>query len=181
MKSYDFTGLPPFDPESNMLNIVVETPRDGRIKYKYNETYGLFQFDKALPYGFSFPFEFGFVPSTLGGDGDPLDVLVLSDEPTFPGCLILGDVLGVLRANQREGRKSNRNDRILAVPVNVKNQKPVALAKALDKNLISEITKFFVYYNEIQGRKFKSLGFGNRRSAMEVVREARQRHQKQQA
>jgi hypothetical protein len=90
--------LPPFDKESGALNIIVETPKNGRIKYKYNEEYGMFQLDKSLPFGFSFPFEFGFVPSTIGGDGDPLDVLVLSDKATFPGCLVLGRVLGVLQA-----------------------------------------------------------------------------------
>jgi inorganic pyrophosphatase len=99
----------------------VETPKNARIKYKYNEKYGIFELDKTLPYGFSFPFEFGFVPSTIAGDGDPLDALVLSDEATFPGCLVLGQVLGVLQAEQREGKQVNRNDRLVAIPLNVKN------------------------------------------------------------
>ena len=107
MQSRNLSRLPSFDKESGALNIIVETPKNGRLKYKYNEKYGVFQFDKTLPYGFSFPFEFGFVPSTIGGDGDPLDVLVLSDEATFPGCLLLGQVLGVLQAEQREGKHVN--------------------------------------------------------------------------
>lgn len=90
---------------SGELNIIIETPRNGRVKYKYNEDYQLFQLNKHLPYGFSFPFEFGFVPSTIGGDGDPLDVLILSDEATLPGCLILGHVLEVLQTEQGEGKK----------------------------------------------------------------------------
>jgi inorganic pyrophosphatase len=106
MESRNLSRLPAFDKESGALNIIVETLRNGRIKYKYNEKYGMFQLDKTLPYGFSFPFEFGFV-----GDGDPLDALVLSDEATFPGCLVLGQVLGVLQAEQREGKQINRNDR----------------------------------------------------------------------
>lgn len=75
MESRDRIRLPPFDKGSGALNIIVETPKNGRIKYKYNES--IFQFDKNWPYGFSFSFEFGFVASTIGGDGDPLDVLVL--------------------------------------------------------------------------------------------------------
>ena len=136
MESRNLSRLPPFDKESEALNIIAETPKNGRIKYKYNGKYGMFQFDKTLPYGFSFPFEFGFVPSTIAGDGDPLDVLVLSDEATFPSCLVLGQVLGVLQAEQREGKQINRNDRLVAVPLSVKTQEPMIPIKTLDKALI---------------------------------------------
>jgi len=136
---------------------------------------GMFELDKTLPYGFSFPFEFGFVPSTIGGDRDPLDVLVLSDEATFPGCLVLGEVLGVLQAEQREGKQVNRNDRVVAIPLNVKSQEPMISSKALDKALISDMTNFFIVYNEMQGKKFKSLGFGSRQRALDLVEEARKR------
>jgi len=162
MEWQNLNRLPPFDKESGALNIIVETPKNRRIKYKYNEKYGIFQLDKTLPYGFSFPFEFGFVPSTIGGDGDPLDALILSDEATFPGCLVLGQVLGVLQAEQREGKQVNRNDRLVAIPLSVKTHEPIIPTKALDKKLISDITSFFISYNEVQGKKFKSLGFGSR-------------------
>jgi inorganic pyrophosphatase len=178
MESRNLSRLPPFDKESGALNIIVETPRNGRIKYKYNEKYGMFQLDKTLPYGFSFPFEFGFVPSTIGGDGDPLDVLVLSDEATFPGCLVLGQVLGVLQGEQREGKKVNRNDRLVAMPLSVKTQEPMIPIKTLDKALISDITKFFTSYNEVQGKKFKSLGFFSRQRALDLIEEARKRARK---
>jgi inorganic pyrophosphatase len=178
MESRNLSRLPPFDKESGALNIIVETPKNGRIKYKYNEKYGMFQLDKTLPYGFSFPFEFGFVPSTIGGDGDPLDVLVLSDEATFPGCLVLGQVLGVLQGEQREGKKVNRNDRLVAMPLSVKTQEPMIPIKTLDKALISDITKFFISYNEVQGKKFKSLGFGSRQRALDLIEEARKRARK---
>jgi inorganic pyrophosphatase len=179
MESRNLSRLPPFDKESGALNIIVETPKNGRIKYKYNEKYGMFQLDKTLPYGFSFPFEFGFVPSAIGGDGDPLDVLVLSDEATFPGCLVLGQVLGVLQVKQREGKKVNRNDRLVAIPLSLKTQEPRIPAKTLDEELISEITKFFISYNEVQGKKFKSLGFGSRQRALDLIEEARKRARKE--
>ena len=178
MESRNLNRLPPFDKESGALNIIVETPKNGRIKYKYNEKYGMFQLDKTLPYGFSFPFEFGFVPSTIGGDGDPLDVLVLSDEATFPGCLVRGQVLSVLQGEQREGKKVNRNDRLVAIPLSVKTQEPIIPAKTLDEELISEITKFFISYNEVQGKKFKSLGFGSRQRALDLIEQARKRARK---
>jgi inorganic pyrophosphatase len=178
MESRNLSRLPPFDKESGALNIIVETPRNGRVKYKYNEKYGMFELDKTLPYGFSFPFEFGFVPSTMGGDGDPLDALVLSDEATFPGCLVRGQVLGVLQAEQREGKQVNRNDRLVAIPLSVETQEPMIPIKALDKELISDITNFFISYNEVQGKKFKSLGFGSRQRALDLVEEARKRARK---
>ena len=178
MESRNLIRLPPFDKASGALNIIVETPKNGRIKYKYNEKYAMLQLDKTLPYGFSFPFEFGFVPSTIGGDGDPLDVLVLSDEATFPGCLVLGQVLGVLQAEQREGKQVNRNDRVVAIPVSVKTQEPMIPLKTLDRALMSDITTFFISYNEAQGKRFKSLGFGSRQRALELVEEARKRASK---
>ena len=178
MESRNLSRLPPFDRESGALHIIVETPKNGRIKYKYNEKYGMFQLDKTLPYGFSFPFEFGYVPSTIGEDGDPLDALVLSDEATFPGCLVLGQVLGVLQAEQREGKQVNRNDRLVAIPLSVKTREPMIPTKLLDKGLISDITNFFIFYNEVQGKKFESLGFGSRQRALDLVEEARRRARK---
>ena len=72
--------LPPFDPDTHDLNVIIETPKGSRNKYTYDEPRGLFKLGGVLPAGASFPFDFGFVPSTVGGDGDPLDVLVLMDE-----------------------------------------------------------------------------------------------------
>jgi len=80
--------LPPFDDESGTLNAVVETIAGSRNKFAYDEKLGLFRLKGVLPAGASFPFDFGFVPSTKGEDGDPLDVLVLMDEPAFAGCLV---------------------------------------------------------------------------------------------
>jgi inorganic pyrophosphatase len=178
MESRNLSRLPAFDKESGALNIIVETPKNAGVKYKYNEKYGMFQFDKTLPYGFSFPFEFGFVPSTIGGDGDPLDVLVLSDEPTFPGCLVLGEVLGVLQAEQREGKQVNRNDRLVALPLSAKNQEPMIPTKSFDKALKSDITNFLHSLQRSANKNFKSLGFSSRQRALELVEEARKRARK---
>jgi len=76
--------------------------------------------------------------------------------------LVLGQVLGVLQAEQREGKQVNRNDRLVAIPLSVKTHEQIIPTKALDKKLISDITSFFISYNEVQGKKFKSLGFGSR-------------------
>jgi inorganic pyrophosphatase len=90
MSAANISKLPPFDPGSDAVNVIVETPRGCRTKFKYDDKSGLFRFDKMMPTGLTFPFDFGFLPSTRGEDGDPLDVLILTEEPAFPGCLILG-------------------------------------------------------------------------------------------
>jgi inorganic pyrophosphatase len=83
-----FDNLKPLDAETGDLNVVIETPTGSRNKYAYDEKLGVFVLKGVLAVGHSFPFDFGFIPQTLGGDGDPLDVLVLMDEPAFVGCLV---------------------------------------------------------------------------------------------
>ena len=111
------------------------------------------------------------MPSTIGEDGDPLDVLVLTYEPTFVGCFILAKLLGVTEANQTSDGKTNRNDRFIAVPVEVKSQKPPARSiHNLDPILVEKISKFFIAYNELQGKKFKVLRFAGPERAMELIK-----------
>src|SRR3712207_13460 len=83
------TELEAMYPESEALNVVVGAPMGSRSKFEYDPHRGLFRLGGVLPLGAVFPFDFGFVPSTVGGDGDPLDVLLLMDGPAFPGCLVL--------------------------------------------------------------------------------------------
>jgi inorganic pyrophosphatase len=150
---------------------VIETPRGSRYKYRLDDDNGLFVFDKAMPFGQRFPFEFGIVPSTRGGDGDPIDVLVLTDEPTFPGCLIHAKLLGVIEAQQSDGGDPERNDRIIAVPLEFKSGKPAAGAvEELTPQLIRTISKFFVSYNEMQGRTFTVLRQAGPRRAAWLIR-----------
>src|SRR5438105_14263034 len=97
--------------ESGLINAVIEAPRGSRCKYKYDEQAGVFRLNKLLPLGASFPYDFGFVPSTRGADGDPLDLLVLSDEPLALGSVVPVRLVGVLRATQTERNGDRmRND-----------------------------------------------------------------------
>src|SRR5215208_1072043 len=104
-----------YAPDADELNVIIETPRGSRNKFNYDGGLGLFKLGGVLPAGAVFPFDFGFIPSTLGGDGDPLDVLVLMDEPAFTGCLVPSNLLGVIEAEQTEDGKTTRNDRLIAV------------------------------------------------------------------
>jgi hypothetical protein len=96
--------LPTFDPKTGDLTVVIETSKGSPNKYDYDSRYGAFRFAAVLPEGMSFSFDFGFVPSTLGDDGDPLDVLLLLDASTPVGCILSARLLGIIKARQGNGK-----------------------------------------------------------------------------
>lgn len=143
---------------SKRINVVIDTPKGSRNKYKYDEALGLFRLSRILPAGMQFPYDFGSVPRTCADDGDALDVLVLMDTPTFAGCLVEVHLVGVLRARQKEKRRTIRNDRLIAVvetPVNRPNMHGI---DEVGDDRLSEIEHFFVAYNHAQGREFTPTG-----------------------
>ncbi len=106
-----------------------------------------------------FPYDFGFIPSTLGGDGAPLDVLVLMDESAFAGCLAPTRLIGVIEAEQTErDGETTRNDRLIGIASNPRNHQSVRSLDQISDNLVAEIEHFFVSYNTIKGKQFKPLG-----------------------
>ena len=114
--STPFVRLTSLYEDSDEINVIIETPKGKRNKYDFDPDLGLFKLGGVLALGHSFPFDFGFIPNTLGGDGDPLDVLVLMDEPAFTGCLIKSRLIGVIEAEQTErDGKTERNDRLIAI------------------------------------------------------------------
>ena len=102
MKEINPVSLPAVDKETKDLNVVVETPRGNRNKFDFDEEHKLFKLAKVLREGMVFPFEFGFIPSTRGEDGDPVDILVLMDAPTTTGCLLTARQVGVIEASQTD-------------------------------------------------------------------------------
>jgi inorganic pyrophosphatase len=121
-----------------------------------------------------FPFDFGYIPSTKGGDGDPLDILVLMDEPAFPGCLVKAKLIGVIEAQQSEDNETTRNDRLIAVAADSRNHSHVRFLGDLNSNLVHEIERFFVAYNETKGKRFEVLGrFGPDRAEKLIVKARR--------
>jgi inorganic pyrophosphatase len=100
--------------DGDELTVIIETPKGSQNKYAYDPRFGTFVLDGVLPAGAVFPFDFGFVPSTIGDDGDPLDVLVLMDAAAFTGCIVASRLIGVIEAEQTENGKTFRNDRLIA-------------------------------------------------------------------
>jgi inorganic pyrophosphatase len=156
--------------DSRELNVVIETPKGSRNKFTYDDALGLFKLGGVLPSGAVFPFDFGFVPSTTGGDGDPLDVLVLMDEPAFTGCLVRVRLLGVIEAEQTErDGETTRNDRLVGLAAESRLHRKVRSLGSLDENLLEEIEHFFVSYNQIKGKEFKPLARSGPKRAFELV------------
>jgi inorganic pyrophosphatase len=167
--------LPPFDADSEDLNVIIETTKGRRNKFKYDQEKKLFTLGSMLPPGAVFPYDFGFVPSTRAEDGDPLDVLVLMDEPAFVGCLVHARLIGVIEAEQTEDGETFRNDRLIAV---VSAEYVHHLAETLDDlphEQVDDIEHFFVSYNEMRGKEFKPLRRRGPRAAQALVREAQRR------
>jgi inorganic pyrophosphatase len=158
-------------PDSELVRVVIETPRGSRNKFKYDEELGVFVLDKVLPLGAVFPFDFGFLPSTRGEDGDPLDVLVLLEEAIFPGCVVPARLIGLLEAEQTERGKTVRNDRLVALPETRYNRPGIGSLKELGGQQLDEIEQFFVSYNRQEGREFKPLGRHGPKKAHAAVEE----------
>jgi inorganic pyrophosphatase len=149
--------LGPRVPGSQRVNVIVETPAGCRNKYKLEEKSGLFWLHKVLPIGAAFPFDFGFVPGTRAEDGDPLDVMVLGEEPSFTGCLITARLLGTIEARQKEAGKVIRNDRLIATAETEKIRPSERSLDDVPRRVLDQIEHFFVAYNRYEGREFVPL------------------------
>jgi len=166
LPDHRYARLSAFAADSRELNVIIETPKGSRNKFNYDAEHDLFKLGGVLPAGAVFPFDFGFLPNTLGGDGDPLDVLVLMEESAFAGCLVASRLIGVIEAEQtEEDGETTRNDRLVAVASNSRSHGDIRSFTDLNENLLKEIEHFFISYNEIKGKIFRPLGrFGPKRA-----------------
>ena len=153
---------------------VIETPKNSRRKYKFDESSGLFKLASVLPEGFNFPFDFGFIPSTLAEDGDPIDVMVLADDGGAVGTLTDIRLIGVIHAEQREDGETEENDRLLAIPVHAHYHQQIDDLRELDASVLEQIESFFLAYTKLQGKKLKIKGWSGRRAAVKLVANAMQ-------
>ena len=146
------------DDNGKIIQVVVETPKGSRNKYSFDEDQKVFALKKVLPAGMAFPYDFGFVPSTLADDGDPIDVLVLMDEPAFPGCLLKCRIVGIIEGEQGDKKSTERNDRIVAIENANHSFADVRHVNDLGKDFVRELEDFFVNYHELTGEKYTILG-----------------------
>ncbi len=179
MVGANLSQLDIWDARSGALNVIIETVKGSRNKLKYDPERQLFLLKKVLPKGAVFPFDFGFIPSTLGEDGDPLDVLILMDESTTPGCLIASRLIGVIEAEQTEDGATIRNDRLIAVAEHSHEHESIRSLRELHDHLAQAIEHFFISYNEMDGKRFRPLGHFGPNRANKLVQKGAKRFSKQ--
>jgi len=170
----DPTRLNSFDSDDkSMLRVVIETPKGSRNKFAFNKKEHIFELKTVLPAGMTFPHDFGFVPSTKADDGDPIDVLVLMDEPAFPGCILTCRPIGVIEGLQGNKKKNERNDRIIAVEKDAHSWAEVKTIDDLGKKFCRELEEFFVDYHKLSGNQFRVVGLKGPEHATKLVKAAR--------
>jgi inorganic pyrophosphatase len=168
-KLYDIDPGPE-SPET--VRMFVEIPKNSSNKFEYDRTLDVFRLDRVLYSPMHYPGDYGFIPGTLAEDGDPMDVLVLTHEPTFTGCLIEVRPLGLLNmVDNQEG-----DQKILAVPTRDPRYNQIHTIDQLFPHIRREIEHFFTIYKELEGKVTEMRGWGGPREARKAIAESRDRY-----
>jgi inorganic pyrophosphatase len=163
----------PFDEEDkSSIQVVIETPKGCRNKYKFDPKLRSFTLSRVLPDGMVFPYDFGFVPSTMAEDGDPIDVLLLMDAPAFPGCVIESRLIGVIEGEQTNKGKKERNDRLIAVANRSHTHSDMQNISDMNEKLLKELAEFFVNYHRQDEVQYKFLGTKGPKEAARLLDQA---------
>jgi len=141
----------------SLYEVIVETPKGSREKYDYDKKSQSFALKKLLPLGMCFPYDFGFIPDTIGEDGDPLDAMVISEFRTFPGCRIKCRLIGAVKAEQTDKGKTIRNDRFFFIPDSSLVYEHISTIDDFPSSHNKELLFFFINYNEPEGKDFQPL------------------------
>ena len=168
----DPTKLKPIDKKNGLLQVIVETPKGSRNKFAFDPKQEIFALKKVLPAGMTFPYDFGFLPKTIAPDGDPIDVLLLMDEPAFPGIAVRARLIGIIEGEQLDGKKRIRNDRLVAVAEANHMYANIKRLKDLPGQFLRELQDFFVNYHNLEGKKYKLLGCRGAEAAMSLIKKA---------
>lgn len=161
--------VPAGEDVPNVVNAVVEIPEGSKNKYEYSKDHGGFKLDRVLHSTVFYPGDYGFIPRTLYDDGDPLDVLVLVNEPTFPGCVIPVKPVALIEMN--DGKEND--DKILAIPVNDPNFQEIETKEDIPSHRLKEISHFFQTYKLLEGDEHTEvLGWGSKEKAKEAIKQS---------
>jgi inorganic pyrophosphatase len=169
----DPTRLKPISKHDGILQVIVETPKGSRNKFSFDERQKIFALKKVLPAGMMFPYDFGFLPQTLAPDGDPIDVLLLMDEPAFPGIAVRSRLIGIIEGEQVEGKKRIRNDRLVAIAEANHMYANIRKLKDLPDLFIRELEDFFVNFHRLEGKTYRLLGVRDTSVALRLIEKAR--------
>ena len=163
-------NIPAF--EGKHINVIIETPLGSCFKYAYDPLMDVMKVKHQLPKGYFFAFNFGFIPNTFAEDGDPLDVIVYSDEHCVSGTLIECRIVGALIVKQKKDGKTVHNDRIIAVPAGVKIYDSIKNVRDIGKRVLSEYENFLVAYENYRGVSFKAVRWISSVQAVTTVKKS---------
>jgi inorganic pyrophosphatase len=159
----NFINLPPVTEDGD-VHVVVETPRASGAKFAYDPKLETFILSKSLLTGLTYPYDWGFVPSTIADDGDPLDIMVIHDAATFPGIVMTCRIIGILQIEQKSKGKAERNDRLFAVPRRSHSKHGLRDVRDLSKPIRQELEKFFIATDELDDKKLEIIAWKGPRS-----------------
>ena len=163
--------LPLVDKETGDFTVVLETPKGSRNKYRYDAECQAIRLSATLGEGLAFPYDFGFFPSTVGEDGDPLDVLLFLDDAVPPGCVATARLIGVLEVEQKDqGKPWERNDRFFAVATHAHTHQALKRLDDLRPHLLPEIESFFTHYAGLNGKRLRIVRRSGPRRARKLLK-----------
>ncbi|OKH30988.1 inorganic pyrophosphatase [[Phormidium ambiguum] IAM M-71] len=158
-------SLIPAQPKLGLINVLIEIPAGSKNKYEFDKDMQAFALDRVLYSSVQYPYDYGFVPNTLADDGDPLDGMVIMDQPTFPGCVIAARPIGMLE--MVDG--GDRDEKILCVPDKDPRYANVKSLKDIQQHRLDEIAEFFQSYKNLEKKEVKILGWQDVDKVMPLV------------
>jgi inorganic pyrophosphatase len=153
----------------DIISVVVEIPKGSRNKYEYDPGSGRIKLNRVLSSSVHYPADYGYALGTMAEDGDEVDVLVLIEEPTFPGCLIETKPIGYLEMRDEKGG----DNKVIAVPLHDPRWSPIKDLYELPESLLDEIENFFLTYKRLEGHEVSSEGWYNARKARDYLKDCR--------
>ncbi len=155
----------PAQPKPGLLNVLIEIPGGSKNKYEFDKDLGAMALDRVLYASVRYPYDYGFIPNTLAGDGDPLDGIVIMDEPTFPGCVIAARPLGMLE--MIDG--GDPDEKLLCVPDKDPRYKQVEKLEDLAQHRLDEIAEFFATYKRLEKKETIVQGWQGLEKTLKVI------------
>lgn len=161
--------------DKHHINAVVETPRGSTCKLDFDPELKVFTLAKPLMAGLTYPYDWGFIPSTTAEDGDPLDVLIIHDSKTYPGVVLRCKPIGILELLQtKKGKKEERNDRIFAVPDRSPFEGDLQDVRRLPRRAVEELEQFFRATNALEDKELEFLGWRGPAEAIRKIKKLAQ-------
>jgi inorganic pyrophosphatase len=165
MPSTNLYHLPAGPEPPRIVNAIIEIQQGGSNKYEYDPQLGLFRLNRVLYSAVHYPMGYGFVPGTLADDGDPIDILVMTDSPTFTGCLIESRPVGLFRMRDEKGE----DEKVLSVPAADPRYDGIRELSDMRPHRLREIEHFFEIYKELEDKQVEVLGWHERSEAYAAV------------